>query len=53
MTRLQLPPIRLIKQAKASSSCSLELIEKQLARTDISEDTRKYLENLKQKRYGG
>lgn len=40
-------------KATATSSFNKELIEKQLARTDLPEDQRQYLENLLEKKYGG
>ena len=39
-------------KAEASSTYSKELIEFQLARNDLPEDQREYLENLMKKKYG-
>ncbi len=41
-----------IIKAKASSQYSKELIDIQLARTDLPENQRKYLEQLKERKYG-
>ncbi len=45
-------PIRVIPEAKASSQYSKELIDIQLKRTDLPEEERKYLLQLKERKYG-
>lgn len=44
--------IKVIPEAKCSSQYTEELIDKQLARTDLPEDQREYLEKLKERKYG-
>jgi hypothetical protein len=41
-----------VPEAKCTSQYTLEMIETQLKRDDLSEDQREYLEKLKERKYG-